>query len=143
MEIVRKNVDFKSGKVQVQALNTGFDKSIYSVISPSMTVTAGASGEAFTVSTADAAKYGDFTLPEVRVSDGGMRSQAASITLLTINTTTGAVTCDDIGSTPSAGWIISFADYDNCTDEQKLYGFLSDFWDNLGAANDDAHLIVP
>lgn len=143
MEIVRKDVDFKAGKVRIEALNTGFDKSIYSVISPSMTVTAGASATEFTVSTADATKYSNFTLPEVRVSDQGMRSQAASITILTINTGTGVITCDNIGATPAAGWIMTFADYDNCTDEQKLYGFLSDGGDKLGAANDDAHLIVP
>jgi hypothetical protein len=143
MEIIKKDVDFKSGKVKVEALNTGFAKDIYFVISPSMTVTAGASGTEFTVSATDAAKYANFTLPEVRVSDAGMRSQAASITILTIDTTTGVIICDDIGSTPSAGWIITFADYDNCTDEQKLYGFFSDATDDLGAADDNAHLIVP
>ncbi len=143
MEIIKKNVNFKSGKVNITALNTGFAKDIYFVFSPSMTVTAGASGTEFTVSAADAVKYAEFTLPEVRVSDQGMRSKAASITILTINTTTGVITCDDIGSTPAAGWIITFADYDNCTDGQKLYGFLSDSNDYLGAADDAAHLIVP
>jgi hypothetical protein len=142
MEIIKKDVDFKNGRVKFEALNTGFAKDIYCVISPSMTVTAGASGTEWTVSVADAAKYANFTNPEVRVSDAGMRSQAV-VTITAINTVTGVCTSDNIGATPSAGWIVNFADYDSCTDEQKLYWFLSDGSDQLGAANDPAQLIVP
>lgn len=143
MEIINKTPDFKAGKVKFEMMDTGFDKSQYFVISPSMTVVSGTSGTQFTVSVADAAKFANFTNPEVRVCDANMRTQAANVTLLTVNETTGVITCDDIGSTPAAGWIIIFADYDNCTVEQKLYGFMSDALDQLGTANDPAHLIVP
>ena len=105
-------------------------------------MTAGASGTSFTVSAADAAKYYDFTLPECQLCDSKMRVKVAAKTLLTINTTTGVITCDDWGVTPVAGDFIVFANYDSCTTEQKDWGFIADASDDLGAANDDAHLIV-
>lgn len=149
MEIVSKTIDYKNGKIKIEAMDTGFAKDIYFVFSPSMTVVFGISSTQFYVTTADADKYANFANPEIRVCDNKMRTKAASVTITAIDTELlfgdphGKITCDDIGSTPAAGWLIVFADYDNCTDEQKLYGFLSDSNDYLGAANDDAHLIVP
>jgi len=134
MEVVNRNPNFKDGTVQFELWGTGFDKSNYCVISPSMTVTAGASGTEFTVSATDAAKYANLTSPEVGVYDSHMREQAAPITILTVNTTTGVITCDDIGSTPVAGWIISFADYSDLTAEQQL------FWSIRASGS---HLITP
>ena len=46
------------------------------------------------------------------------------------------------GLYPDAGDIVLFADYDNCTSEQKNWGFIADSDDNLGTADDDAHLII-
>src|SRR3990167_3331906 len=57
MEIVHRGVDWAKGQVKFELLNTGFSKGIYQQISPSMTITAAASGTSWTVSTADAAKY--------------------------------------------------------------------------------------
>lgn len=71
MEIIKKDVDFKAGKVKIEALNTGFDKSIYGVISDLST------------------------------------------------------------------------DYDASSAAEKLYCFIADGSNKLGAAGDDAILIVP
>lgn len=125
MEIVSENIDFKSGQVSLRFLDTGFDKSQYAVVSPSMVVISGASSTQFTVSVADAIKYSNFTAPEVKVMNANGIIKAASITILTVNTSTGVITCDSIGETPAAGWLIAFSSYDNCTIKQKLYWFLS------------------
>ena len=50
--------------------------------------------------------------------------EKATVTILTINTATGAITSDDIGETPSAGWKANFADYGSCTTVQKQYSFI-------------------
>ena len=71
MEIVKKDVDFKGGRVKIEAIDTGFDKDIYGVISDLAT------------------------------------------------------------------------DYDASTDDEKLYCFICDGGNQLGVANDSAHLIVP
>ena len=143
MEIISKTVDWKRGKVKVDMLNTGFNKGIYGVISPTMTIVSASDGENFVVLTSDATKYDSLTLPEVQLCDSKMRQRKANVTLLTVNTTTGACTCDDMGVTPDAGDIVLFADYDNCTSEQKNWNFIADSSDTLGTAGDDAHLISP
>jgi len=143
MEIIQRGINFKEGKVSFELLNTGFAKSVYQQISPTMTITAGASGTSWTVSTADAAKYVNLTTPEVQLLDSRMRVKVAAKTITAINTTTGVCTSDDWGVTPVAGDIVAFANYDSCTDEQKLFGFVADSSNNLGAADDDAHLLVP
>lgn len=143
MEIINKTVDWKRGRVKVNLLNTGFAKSIYGVISPTMAIVSASDGENFVVSAADAAKYANLTSPEVQLCDSKMRQRKASVTLLTVNTTTGACTCDDMGVTPNAGDMVLFADYDDCTSEQKNWGFIADSSNDLGTANDDAHLITP
>jgi len=143
MEVIGKNVDWKSGNVSIDLLDTGFTKGTYSVISPTMTIVSVVDSENFTVSVTDATKYANFTLPEVQLCDSGMRQRVAAKTLLTVNTTTGACTCDAWGVTPVAGDFVLFPDYDDATDEQKLYGYIADSDDNLGTDDDDAHLIIP
>ena len=143
MEIINKTVNWKKGTVKIELLDTGFNKSIYGVISPTMTVTSASDGETFTVSTTDAAKFANLTLPEVQVCDARMRQRKANVTLLTVNTTTGVCTCDDMGFTAAGGHFIVFADYDYCTAEQKNWGFIADASNDLGTENDDAHLIAP
>jgi len=142
MEILNRRVDWIKGRVNVTLLDTGFDQGTYAVISPTMTVTAGTDGENFTVSTADAAKYANLTAPEVVLYDSKMRARAAHVTLLTVNTSTGACTCDALGVTPAAGDVIAFANYDDATTEQQLFGYIADSSNDLGTANDDAHLIA-
>jgi hypothetical protein len=137
-EVVNRKVDWARGRVNLDLLMTSFGKGIYSAYSPYMTITAASSATAFTVSTAHAALFEEGW--EATIVNDYLVEQA-TVTILTINTGTGAITCDSIGSTPTVGWHVIFADYDSCTDEQKLYAFLADGSDNLGAANDDAHLI--
>lgn len=124
MEIINRSVDWQRGQVKFDLLNTGFARGIYGVVSPSMTVISGASSTSFTVSAADAAKFAGFSSPECAVHDAKMRLKAASVTLTAVNSTTGVITCDDIGSTPAAGWIVTFADYTSCTAEQRRWGFV-------------------
>lgn len=129
MEIISRNVDWSRGQVAFELLNTGFARDHYMVICPVMTVVSATSGTAFVVSTADAAKFR--TGWEVQVTDAAGRQKAASITILTIDTATGAITCDNIGSTPAAGWKIKFADYGTLTDEQKLWWLIRASGSNL------------
>jgi len=135
--------EHSSGGVKVKLLDTGFARSIYQVISPTMTITGVTDRTHFAVSAADAAKYAYFTNPEVQVCMAHMRQRVANITLTSVNASTGAIVCDDPGLDLQIGWIVLFADYDNCTSEQKNYGFIADTSNNLGAADDDAHLICP
>ena len=51
--------------------------------------------------------------------------------MLTVNTSTGACTCDALGETPVAGDIVAFADYYNATAEQKLWGYISKTTENF------------
>jgi len=132
MEVIQRGIDWKSGEIKFELLNTGFAKSFYSVISPTMTITAASSGTSWTVSAADAAKYANLTTPEVQLLDAGMRQQVAAKTITAINTTTGVCTSDDWGVTPTVGWIVAFADYSSCTDEQKKWGFIANSDDILG-----------
>jgi len=143
MEVSNITPNWDKGTVKTTLLNTGYAKNIYATVSPSMTVTVGTSGTQFTVSAADAAKYANFTNPEVKMYDAGMRAQGSHVTLLTVNATTGVITCDDIGSTPAAGWKVTFADYDDGTDEQKNYGYISDSGGKLGTDDDAEHLVIP
>lgn len=141
MEIVNRTIDWKKGGVVIELLATGFAQSQYAVVSPTMTVVSGASATEFTVSVADAAKW--TTGWEAKICDAGMREKASQITILTINTATGVITCDGIGATPQAGWVVCFEDYDNATTEQKRYGYIADSGDKLGTGDDDAHLVIP
>lgn len=95
----------------------------------------------FTVSSADAAKYANLTNPVVDIYDAGMRVQVSNKIITSVSGTT--ITIDDLGVEPTVGWIVVFSSYDNCTDEQKKFGFIADASNNLGAADDDAHLISP
>ena len=124
MEVVDRQVKWKNGEVTVGLLDTGFTQGTYGVISPTMTVTAAASGTEWTVSVTDAAKYANLTTPEVAMYDSAMRVQVAAKTITDVNTTTGVITSDNWGETPTVGYIIAFANYDSCTDEQKNFGFI-------------------
>uniref|UniRef100_A0A6M3IKE2 Uncharacterized protein n=1 Tax=viral metagenome TaxID=1070528 RepID=A0A6M3IKE2_9ZZZZ len=121
MEVVDRSVNWKNGSVKMSLLATGFGKADFALVSPSGTITAGASATEFTVSTADAVKF--VVGWEIEVLDGRMRQKAANVTILTINTTTGVITTDSIGSTPSAGWKIQFAKRSLCTAQQQKYWF--------------------
>jgi hypothetical protein len=137
--VVKRSVDWNAGTVKLDLLMTSFGQSTYSAYSPYMTITAASSGTAFTVSVADAARWS--VLWGAVVVNENLVPQCNAIIIQSINTDTGAITCDDIGVTPSVGWFVMFADYNYCTAEQKLYAFLSDDNDYLGSANDAAHLI--
>ncbi len=143
MEVINRNVDWKKGEVGFELLATGFARGTYAVISPCMTITAVSDRENFTVSEADALKYAYLTSPEVQICDAKMRQKVANVTVLAVDAATGAIEIDDAGVDLQAGWIVCFANYDDCTAEQKRYGFVADSSSQLGTANDAAHLIVP
>ena len=115
-----------------------FESAPYCQISPSMTVVTGVSNTQFTVSSADAAKFS--AGQEIAMHYPNMVVQSAAVTITDITGTT--ITVDTLGATPSAGWIAQYAVYDSCTTAQKYYWFASDGSDELGAANDPAHLIT-
>lgn len=142
MEIVSKQVDWKRGQVNLELLDTGFAKDQYSVFSPTITITEKTNSTRFSVSTSDAIKYKDFSDPVCMVCRANMTIVSSNITIESVSTT-GDIRCSDIGLTPSTGWKVQFANYDHCTDEQKLYGFLSDSSDKIGTDDDNAHLIIP
>lgn len=124
MEVVSRTVNWRKGIVNIELLATGFAQNRYAVVSPAMTVVTGTSGTEFSVSAADAAKFSVGW--EAAVWDQAMRPKTSPVTILTIDTDTGDITCDDIGETPSAGWVVTFADYDDCTTEQQRYGFIAE-----------------
>jgi len=138
MEVINRTINWKKGTVKIELLATGFEQGDYCQISPSMTVTAGIGNTSFSVSSADAAKFsiGD----ELAMHYANMVVQSASITITNISGTT--ITVDTMGATPSAGWVGQYAVYDSCTADQKRYWYASDGADQLGAANDPAHLIT-
>lgn len=140
MEVVKRSIDWLGGQVSLDLQDTGFNKGTYSSFSPYMTVVSGTSGTAFTISAADAAQWTAGW--EAKVLNH-VTLEIATVTILTIDTGTGDITCDDIGQTPAAGWFLTFADYDECTADQQLYAFMADGSDYLGAANDTAHLLTP
>jgi len=147
MEVIKKNVDWRNGTVSFDLLNTGFAKGTYQVISPTMTISESVyyGVTYFDVSVADATKYVNFTNPVVQICDAGMRQQWSDVVITDVNTTTGRITTDTTFAADTIGlnWIVTFADYNDATDEQKLYGYIADSDDNLGTADDDAHLIIP
>jgi len=124
MEVINRAVDWKRGEVSVTLLDTGFARETYQVISPTMTITGVTSQTNFEVSSADASKYINLTNPEVQIYDSKMRQKVNNITITSI-TSDGNIVCDSAGITLQTGWIVSFADYSNCTDEQKKYGFIA------------------
>ena len=138
MEVINRSIDWKRGKVKVEALATSFGRDPYCQISPSMTVVTGISATRFTVSAADAAKFS--AGEEIAMHYANMVVQSANVTITDITGTT--ITVDSLGATPAAGWIAQYAAYDSCTTDQQLYWFLSDGSDYLGAANDAAHLVT-
>jgi len=141
MEVVKRSIDWKRGTVALECIETGFSSKQYAVISPCMTVVSGTSATEFEVSSADAAKFADFTNPEVSI----YKPTGAVVATVTITDITGTtISCDTIGETPEAGWTARFAGYDSVTEEQKeTYGFICDDDDYLGAADDDCHIITP
>jgi len=138
MEVINRTIDWRRGKVKIELLETGFESAPYCQISPSMTVVTGVSNTQFTVSSADAAKFS--AGQEIAMHYPNMVVQSAAVTITDITGTT--ITVDTLGATPSAGWIAQYAVYDSCTTAQKYYWFASDGSDELGAANDPAHLIT-
>ncbi|MCP4568374.1 MAG: hypothetical protein GY841_12425 [FCB group bacterium] len=130
MEVINRSIDWSNGKTKIDLLDTGFAQSTYQVITPTMTVVTGTSATEFEVSAADAAKYENFTLPEVSLKNAMMLEKVAAVTITDITGTT--VTVDSLGSTPSTGDIITFADYGSATTEQKQWGYIAAASDKVG-----------
>jgi hypothetical protein len=141
MEVVKRSIDWKRGTVALECIETGFSSNQYAVISPCMTVVTGTSATEFEVSSGDAAKFADFTDPEVTIH----KLNGAAVATVTITDITGTtITVDSIGETPAAGWTARFAGYDDATSEQtETYGYICDDDDYLGTADDECHIITP
>ena len=142
MEIVNRSVDWKRGSVSIDLLNTGFARSIYGVVSPTMTITSATASTCFNVSTADANKYIHYTSPEVSIHDYKMRQKVAAVTINSLSTA-GYASVDDMGLTPAAGDIVTFADYEACSEFQRKYAFSADSSNQLGTTNATVELIAP
>jgi len=141
MEVVKRTIEWKRGVVSLECIETGFSSNQYAVISPCMTVVTGTSATEFEVSSGDAAKFADFTDPEVTIHKPN-GAAVATVTITDIDGTT--ITVDSIGQTPAAGWSARFAGYDDATSEQtETYGYICDDDDYLGTADDDCHIITP
>ncbi len=146
MEVLKRTLDTRAGNTKFEVLDTGFDKGVYQAISGVMTVIAGLSSTSFTVSEDDGEKFVNLTTPEVSIKNQFMLEIVENVTITNMEADSSGVytvTVDDMGLTPSAGWKIVFADYDNATTEQQGWGYIADSSDELGAADDAAHLIVP
>lgn len=146
MEVVSRTPDWTRGRVSFELLDVGAQAAgagDYVAISPVMTITAATSGTSFTVSTTDATRFTAGASPVVDVLDSKMRLVAASVTIATIDTGTGAVTCGDMGTTPPVGGKVVFADYDAATTVQQNYAFMGEAGGTLGASDDDAQAISP
>jgi len=163
MEITNRQIDWIKGQVSFDLLDTGFDKSQYTTISPRMTVVSGVSATQFMVSAADGVKFEEGWV--IDIFDAGMRSQATDLEITSIasretadfeNTSdvefedtadvefsegTGYIVTvgSSIGATPSAGWIVVFSGYGNCVSAQQLYGFLY----AAGQGMSEADIICP
>ena len=159
MEITNRPIDWVKGVVTFDLLDTGFDKGLYTAISPRMTVVSGVSVTQFMVSAADGAKFEAGWV--IDIFDAGMRVQAANLTITSIasmetadfentadvefeNTvavefaeSTGYIVTvgSTIGATPSAGWIAVFSSYGNCVAAQQRYGFLYAAGHGMSAAD--------
>jgi len=143
MEIIESSVDYRKGVCRITLLDTDWTGMRWGAISPVMTITGVTDREHFTVSVADAAKYAVLTEPEVQIRDEMARQKVSAVTVLSVNTTTGAVEIDNAGMDLEVGWKVLFADYDHCTSEQRRYGFIADSSNKLGAADDAPYYIMP
>ena len=93
MEIISRDIDWAKGQVKFELLNTGFDKRLYAVISPIMTITAVTSPTDFTVSVTDAARYSEDWV--IDVFDSAIRPLGAGYIIATIDKATGVITIDN------------------------------------------------
>lgn len=138
MEIIDRSVDWKKGKCKFTLLDTSWTGQRFAAISPAGTVVSGASQTVFTLDTDQGAKF------EVGWVVSMFRCNMVVVTAnLTITDITGdqITVGSNIASTPVAGWIMIFADYDYVTDDQKNYAFIANSSDKVGAEQDDAYLI--
>ncbi len=149
VEVVQRTIDWKGGKVSMQLLDTGFQRPTYQVISPAMRITDVVSDTQFHVLIADGEKFKQFTSPVVQIiTDLGL-DKYNNITIVSIEPSIvqpalwSLVTISPAAPGLSAGWHVIFDDYDNVTDEQKIWGYIADSNDKLGTAQDPAHVIVP
>jgi len=139
LEIIDRQIDWMEGICKFTMLYTSYTGKRYKVISPAGTVLAGINNTTFTVTdAAEAAKF------EVGWHiDIFYRNMLAVGTNRTITDITGnqITVAPALGAAPAAGWKITFSTYDNCTDDQKNFGFIGNALNQVGAAGDDGYYI--
>lgn len=129
-EVINKGLSIKTGKVQLDLLDTGFEGfNRYALIGPSSRVKVGISSTQFVIEKAFYSPYGSaeykkwdrFSDAAVKIRSSDFTTRFAQTTIQTIagNTITVA---DPLGFTPQPGDIMELADYDfaGVTDEIKL-----------------------
>ncbi|MBU0846859.1 hypothetical protein KKH23_06670, partial [Patescibacteria group bacterium] len=137
-EIIDRQIDWMKGICKFILLYTSYAGKRYKAISPAGTVLAGASTTVFTLTAGEGAKF------EVGWHiDVFYRNMVAVGTDRMITDITGdqITIAPALGSTPAAGWIITFSTYDNCTNDQKNYGFIGNALNEVGAASEDGYYI--
>lgn len=133
-EVVNKSIDLKTGAIKLALVDTNYSTSNrYGLISPSSKIKAGLSQTQFIIKSSFSSVFGDdefrkwsrFAAPGVKVRNDDF-SRNASSTIRSISGNT--ITLDSaLGFTPQADDIMEFANYNDCTSEQKLiYAFQSD-----------------
>lgn len=134
VEVVSKEIDIKSGKVRLSVVDTNFSTSArYGLISPSSYIKAGISQTQFIIKSSFSSVFGPdefrkwnrFLNPGIKVRNSDFSVTATSVIDNIVGNTVTLTTA--LGFVPSANYIMEFADYDDCTTEQKLvYAFMRD-----------------
>jgi hypothetical protein len=136
-EIVNKTLNFKTGEVTLNLVDTNFDtQARYALISPASYVKVGSSTTVFSIEKSFASRFGSNEgakwsrypncAVKVKSPDGVTRFGQSTIQSVSGNTITLA---SALSFTPQAGDLLELADYDfaSTTDQIKLlYGFMRD-----------------
>ncbi len=133
-EVINKDLDIANAVVNLTLVNTNFSTAArYGLISPASLIKTGVSTTQFVIEESFASVYGAdeyrkwdrFELPGIKVRNDDFSNNSTSVitgisgNLITVSPA--------LSFTPSAGDILEFANYDDCTTEQKLiYAFMSD-----------------
>jgi signal peptidase I len=146
-EVQNKTLNYKTGEVTVDILDTAFDESSrYGLIGPASRVRAGISGTSFVIEESFNSPYGTSEFQKwkryrnpaviVRSVDSVTRYGSAVIQTSDSNTITLQTS---LGFTPQAGDIMELADYADQTDQVRLvYGYMGD---PLSNGDDDYRML--
>jgi len=137
MEIIKRNIDWVKGICKFTLLYTSFTGKKYAILSPTghitnattntLTLTAG-EGESFR------ANWG------IDIYRKNMVAVGSNYTIVSMSSDIVTLTTD-LAIAPSAGYKVGFTDFDHCTTQQRVYGFLSDTSTQVGTTNASPYYI--